>query len=103
VTTCGRICWKRRKINLSQVFAGPAVGVREVSDQIWLVTFMHYVLGYFDDGTCRLEPNRTAHGSAHSDFCDGVDRKHGWPNETRGATTVTGDGGVTTVTHVHQP
>jgi putative transposase len=56
VTTCGRICFKRRKINLSQVFAGQAVGVRQVDDHIWLVTFMHYDLGYFDDETCRLEP-----------------------------------------------
>jgi len=56
VTTCGRICFKRRKVNLSQVFAGQAVGVRQVDDHIWLVTFMHYDLGYFDDETCRLEP-----------------------------------------------
>ena len=27
-----------------------------VSDWIWLVTFMPYDLGYFDDETCRLEP-----------------------------------------------
>ena len=33
-----------------------AVGVRQVDDHIWLVTFMHYDLGYFDDETCRLEP-----------------------------------------------
>jgi len=25
-------------------------------DRIWLVTFMQYDLGYFDDETCRLEP-----------------------------------------------
>ena len=56
VTRCGRICWKRRKINLSQVFAGQNVGVKQVTDRIWLVTFMHYDLGYFDDETCRLEP-----------------------------------------------
>jgi putative transposase len=56
VTRCGRICYKRRKINLSQVFAGQKVGVRQVSDQLWLVSFMHYDLGYFDDETCRLEP-----------------------------------------------
>ena len=56
VTTCGRICYRNRKINLSQVFAGQRVGVRQVSDRIWLVTFMHYDLGYFDDETCRLEP-----------------------------------------------
>jgi putative transposase len=56
VTHCGRICWKRRKINLSLVFAGQNVGVRQVSDRIWLVSFMDYDLGYFDDETCRLEP-----------------------------------------------
>ena len=56
VTHCGRICYKRRKINLSQVFAGQAVGVKQVGDRIWLVTFMDYDLGYFDDETCRLEP-----------------------------------------------
>ena len=38
------------------VFAGQNVGVRQVSDRIWLVSFMDYDLGYFDDETCRLEP-----------------------------------------------
>ena len=28
----------------------------QVSDRIWLVTFLDYDLGYFDDETCRLEP-----------------------------------------------
>jgi len=56
VTHCGRICYKSRKVNLSQVFAGQDVGVKQVDDHIWLVTFMDYDLGYFDDETCRLEP-----------------------------------------------
>jgi putative transposase len=56
VTSCGRICYKRRKINLSTVFAGQKVGVKQVSDKIWLVSFMQYDLGYFDHETCRLEP-----------------------------------------------
>ena len=56
VTTCGRICFNRQKINLSQVFAGQNVGIKQVSDEIWLVSFMDYDLGYFDDETCRLEP-----------------------------------------------
>ena len=56
VTHCGRICFKKRTVNLSQVFAGQKVGVKQVTDQIWLVTFMHYDLGYFDRETCRLEP-----------------------------------------------
>jgi len=56
VTRRGRICWNRRKINVSVVFAGQNVGVRQVSDRIWLVSFMDYDLGYFDDETSRLEP-----------------------------------------------
>jgi putative transposase len=56
VTTCGRICFQRRKINLSLVFAGQKVGIKQVSDRIWLVSFMDYDLGYFDDEECRLEP-----------------------------------------------
>jgi putative transposase len=56
VTTCGRICFNRQKINLSQVFAGQTVGIKQTEDRIWLVSFMDYDLGYFDDETCRLEP-----------------------------------------------
>lgn len=56
VTTCGRICYEKRKVNLSTVFAGQKVGVAQVSEHIWLVSFMDYDLGYFDDETCRLEP-----------------------------------------------
>ena len=56
VTTCGRICYDKRKVNLSTVFAGQRVGVAQVADHIWLVSFMDYDLGYFDDETCRLEP-----------------------------------------------
>ena len=56
VTHCGRICLGKRKINLSLVFAGQKVGIKEVSDKIWLVTFMDYDLGFFDHETGRLEP-----------------------------------------------
>jgi putative transposase len=62
VTHCGRICFDHRKINLSQVFAGQDVGVRQETDHIWLVSFMHYDLGYFDDQTCRLEPIQNPFG-----------------------------------------
>jgi putative transposase len=55
VTTCGRICLGRRKINLSQVFAGQNVGIKEVAEKIWLVSFMHYDLGFFDHETGRVE------------------------------------------------
>jgi len=57
VTQCGRICLgERRKINLSTVLAGQNVGIRQVDEHVWLVTFMNYDLGFFDDETCRLEP-----------------------------------------------
>ncbi|HHG89930.1 MAG TPA: IS481 family transposase [Devosia sp.] len=56
VTRCGRICIGKRKINLSQVFAGQILGLREVDDQIWLVTFLDYDLGFFDDKEDRVEP-----------------------------------------------
>lgn len=57
VTSCGRICIKKQKINLSKVFAHQDVGVSEVSDGIWLVTFMDYDLGYFDQDSNRFEPS----------------------------------------------
>ena len=56
ITTCGRIGYHRRKINVSQVFAGQKVGVKQLGDHFWLVTFMEHDLRYFDDETCRLEP-----------------------------------------------
>ena len=46
----------RAKVNLSHVFAGQTVAVTQVGDRVWLVLFMRYDLGYFDDETCRLEP-----------------------------------------------
>ena len=54
VTQCGRIRFGRRKINLSTVFAGQNVGVKEVSDNVWLVSSMDYDLGFFDHETGRL-------------------------------------------------
>jgi putative transposase len=40
---------------LSQAFAGQRVGIKQVADQIWLVSFMSYDLGFFDHETCRIE------------------------------------------------
>jgi Integrase core domain len=54
VTNCGRICMHRKKINLSTVLAGQSLGIKEVDDGIWLVSFMHYDLGYIDFGIHRL-------------------------------------------------
>ena len=56
VTHCGRICMGKKKINLSRVFAGQSVGVKQVSDETWLVTFIDYDLGYFDTISNNFEP-----------------------------------------------
>ena len=38
----------RKKINLSTVLAGQRVGSKDVDEGIWLVSFMHYDLGFID-------------------------------------------------------
>jgi transposase InsO family protein len=48
VTACGRICMHRKKINISTVLAGQRLGIKEVDEGIWLVSFMTYDLGYTD-------------------------------------------------------
>lgn len=48
VTACGRICMARKKINVSTVLAGQKLGIKEVDDGIWLISFMRYDLGYID-------------------------------------------------------
>jgi len=37
-----------KKINISTVLAGQKLGLKEVEDGIWLVSCMHYDLGYID-------------------------------------------------------
>jgi transposase InsO family protein len=56
VTSCGRLCLYRKKINLSVCLAGQAVGIKEVDDGIWLVSFMEYDLGYIDLEEKALQP-----------------------------------------------
>jgi len=56
VTNCGRLCLHRKKINISVVLAGQKLGIKEVDEGIWLVSFMHYDLGYFDLEQKTLQP-----------------------------------------------
>jgi len=56
VTSCGRICMHRKKINISTVLAGQKLGLKEVDEGIWLVSFMHYDLGYIDLEQRTLQP-----------------------------------------------
>ena len=56
VTTCGRICMYRKKINISTVLAGQRLGIREVDEGIWLVSFISYDLGFIDLEQRTLQP-----------------------------------------------
>jgi hypothetical protein len=56
VTACGRICLHRKRINLSTVLAGQRVGIKEVDEGIWIVSFMQYDLGYIDQEQKTLQP-----------------------------------------------
>jgi transposase InsO family protein len=56
VTACGRICMHRKRINLSSVLAGQRLGIKEVDEGIWLVTFMSYDLGFIDLEQKTLQP-----------------------------------------------
>ena len=56
VTACGRICMHRKRINISTVLAGQRVGIKEVDEGIWVVSFMQYDLGYIDLEQKTLQP-----------------------------------------------
>jgi transposase InsO family protein len=56
VTACGRICMHRKKIHISTVLAGQRLGIKEVDDGIWLVSFMDYDLGYIELEQRTLQP-----------------------------------------------
>ena len=56
VSQCGRICTRGFKVSLSRSFAGQQVGIKEMEDNIWVVSFLDYDLGYFDDKSHRVEP-----------------------------------------------
>jgi hypothetical protein len=56
VAACGRICIYRKKINVSTVLAGQRLGIKEVDEGIWLVSFIDYDLGYIDLEQRTLQP-----------------------------------------------
>ena len=51
-----RGCHDRPDFGGQPIHAGQLVGIREVEDQIWLVSFMDYDLGLFDNERGRVEP-----------------------------------------------
>ena len=66
VTACGRVCMHRKKLNISTVLAGQLVGLKEVDDGIWLVSFLHYDLGYIDLEQKTLQPIDNPFGTRSS-------------------------------------
>jgi transposase InsO family protein len=56
VTSCGRICMHRKRVNVSTVMAGQKLGIKEVDEGIWIVSFMHYDLGFIDLEQKTLQP-----------------------------------------------
>ena len=62
VTACGRLCLHRKKINISTVLAGQRLGIKEVDEGIWLVSFMQYDLGYIDLEQKTLQPTDNPFG-----------------------------------------
>ena len=60
---CGAIALHGRKVAISSVFAGQRLGLREVDTDVWLVSFMHYDLGYIDLEACTLQTIDTPFGS----------------------------------------
>ncbi|TCU16382.1 hypothetical protein EV132_105134 [Rhizobium sullae] len=69
VTNCGRICIYRKKVNISTVLAGQKLGLKEVDDGIWLVSFMHYDLGYIDLEQRTLQTIDNPFGTRLSPMC----------------------------------
>src|ERR1700737_3582762 len=66
VTACGRICMHRKRVNISTVLAGQRLGIKEVDDGIWIVSFMHYDLGFIDLEQKTLQPLDTPFGTGLS-------------------------------------
>ena len=44
------------RVFISSVLAGQPVGLTELEDEIWKITFMDYDLGYFDYESCQFIP-----------------------------------------------
>lgn len=63
VTTCGRICLHRKKINVSHVFSGQTLGIKEVEENVWLVSFMQHDLGYIDLEERSIQPLENPFGA----------------------------------------
>ena len=46
----------RKKVNVSTVLAGQRLGIKEVDEGIWIVSFMRYDFGFIDLEQKTLQP-----------------------------------------------
>ena len=46
----------RKRVNVSTVLAGQRLGIKEVDEGIWIVSFMSYDLGFIDLEQKTLQP-----------------------------------------------
>jgi hypothetical protein len=63
LTHCGRICMHRKRVNVSTVLAGQRLGIKEVDEGIWIVSFMRYDLGFIDLEQKPLQPTDNPFGN----------------------------------------
>jgi hypothetical protein len=100
ITACGRLCLHRKRINISTVLAGQKLGIKEVDDGIWLASFMHYDLGYFDLEQKTLQPldTRSARGCHPCLRYDLLPMSPVWTQKRDG-----GAGGIRTLDRALQP
>jgi hypothetical protein len=61
-----RLCPHRKRINISTVLAGQKFAIKEVDEGIWLLSFMHYDLGYLDLEQKTLQPLDSPFGTSLS-------------------------------------
>jgi hypothetical protein len=64
ITACGRLCLHRKRVNISTVLAGQKLGIKEVDEGIWHVSFMLLRSRIFRPGAkpCNPSTTRSARG-----------------------------------------
>jgi hypothetical protein len=85
VPACGLISMNRKKINVSTVLAGQKLGIREVDDGIWLISFKSYDLGYIDLEQGTLRSSSTTWKKISTAVFRFPDRKSGCTFDVRSA------------------
>ena len=62
LTNCGCIHLDGKKIHFSTVSAGYNMGLRQIEDDVWLVSFMDCDMAYFDMESSRVKSLESSFG-----------------------------------------